>query len=218
MYNKNGRSTLAQRMPCRGSHKWQRFIYNIFCVTKKLSSEINVMQKLSFSHWENGTVIRLHNAEFSRGLIVVTFCWKNDPRRRIYRLQWVLNRCAQVVGRSSDEIIVDELNSLHWLQVDQRIVFKVTLVPHKSLHGAAPDYIYRICYRLIIKQKYLGHQMVISSVKNRYKQRYSQRAIQNAAPTIWNAHQIADRQEKDTMTFRKILKMFLFSVAFGYSM
>ena len=60
--------------------------------------------------------------------------------------------------------------------------------------------------------------MVISSVKNRYKQRYSQRAIQNAAPTIWNAHQIADRQEKDTMTFRKILKMFLFSVAFGYSM
>ena len=137
----------------------------------------------------------------------------NLPKRLINRLQRVLNQCARVVRPSGEESTMDKLKSLHWLPIEQRITFKVALITHKALHGAAPDYISDML-RVYAPARSLRSSDCHLLCENRPKQRYGERAFQNASPKIWNALPITIRREKDLLTFRKLLKTHLFRNAY----
>ena len=76
------------------------------------------------------------------------------PNFFIQRLQYVLNSAARVIARSwKFDHITPLLIELHWLPVEQRIIFKILLFTFKVVHGLAPSHLNFFFF--IIKQFYL---------------------------------------------------------------
>ena len=64
------------------------------------------------------------------------------PKYLIEKVQLVQNCAARfVVGRHKYEHITPVLKQLHWLPVEDRIVFKMLLLTYKALNNQAPFYI-----------------------------------------------------------------------------
>ena len=64
------------------------------------------------------------------------------PANLIQRLQSVQNAAARLIYciiRS--EPITDALINLHWLRVQERIVFKVAVLTYRAVHGTTPPYL-----------------------------------------------------------------------------
>ena len=57
-------------------------------------------------------------------------------------MQKVQNMAARVVSRVSKfDHITPILYQLHWLPIEQRIIFRILVYTFKALHGQAPKYI-----------------------------------------------------------------------------
>ena len=64
------------------------------------------------------------------------------PKYEINKLQSVQNAAARVIAcLSKFDHISDTLKELHWLPVEQRIIFKINLICFKILNNLAPDYL-----------------------------------------------------------------------------
>ena len=64
------------------------------------------------------------------------------PKKSTNRLQSVQNAAARlIVGLRKRDHITPVLRTLHWLPIEQRIVFKVLLITYKCLHGEGPGYL-----------------------------------------------------------------------------
>ena len=64
------------------------------------------------------------------------------PKYEINKLQGVQNAAARVIAcLSKFDHISDTLKELHWLPVEQRIIFKINLICFKILNNLAPDYL-----------------------------------------------------------------------------
>ena len=64
------------------------------------------------------------------------------PDYMIRKLQMVQNACARLInGIRKYDHITPSLMQLHWLPVEQRIIFKVLLLVYKALNGKAPVYL-----------------------------------------------------------------------------
>ena len=106
------------------------------------------------------------------------------------------------------------LKSLHWLPVEQRIEYKVSLLSHKCLYGTAPDYL----KELIIPYCPVRHLRseaanLLQSTKTRLPT-MGDRAFCAAAPTLWNALSDHLRSPQTLDSFKKGLKTHLFRKAF----
>ena len=63
-------------------------------------------------------------------------------KRLIQRLQRIQNSAARLVTRTNrDDHIAPVLKGLHWLPVQERIMFKILLLTYKTIHGSAPSYL-----------------------------------------------------------------------------
>jgi len=63
------------------------------------------------------------------------------PASLIQRLQSVENAAARLIySIRCSEHITDALISLHWLRIQERIVFKVAVLTYRAVHGTAPAY------------------------------------------------------------------------------
>ena len=72
-----------------------------------------------------------------------------DSDSQLRRLQSVQNAAARLItGTRRTEHIAPVLQSLHWLPVRQRILFKLAVLVYKCLDGRAPAYLADDC-RLI---------------------------------------------------------------------
>ena len=72
------------------------------------------------------------------------------PKKTIKRLQHVQNAAARMVALTpKHEHISPVLQELHWLPVEQRIIFKILLMTFKSLNGIAPSYLPDLVTRYI---------------------------------------------------------------------
>ena len=54
---------------------------------------------------------------------------------------WPENGRPLLVPPRNDDHISDTLKELHWLPVEQRIIFKINLICFKILNNLAPDYL-----------------------------------------------------------------------------
>jgi len=72
----------------------------------------------------------------------------NAPKIWTEKLQRVLNAAARVITgtRKFDSGLSHILHSdLHWLDVPQRVIFKLCVTVYKRLHGLAPKYLAELC-------------------------------------------------------------------------
>ena len=76
----------------------------------------------------------------------------NAPKIWTEKLQRVLNAAARVITgtRKFDSGLRHILHhDLHWLNVPQRVIFKLCMTVYKCLHGSAPKYIAELCVPVV---------------------------------------------------------------------
>ena len=124
----------------------------IFDNTVTMSFHINNIVKVAFYHLRNIAKIRKYiNVTTAEVLVHAFINSKLDfcnslllglPKYEINKLQSVQNAAARVIAcLSKFDHISDTLKELHWLPVEQRIIFKINLICFKILNNLAPDYL-----------------------------------------------------------------------------
>ena len=137
------------------------------------------------------------------------------PKRLIQRLQRIQNTAARLVTRTNrDDHITPVLKGLHWLPVQERIMFKILLLTYKTIHGSAPSYLSELV------SSYTPSRSLRSSSKNLLCRRktkllqYGGRSFFSAAPKLWNELPDSVRKCESLDVFKSALKKHLFCNAY----
>ena len=138
------------------------------------------------------------------------------PKELIQKLQRVQNTAARLITKSKKyDHITPVLKKLHWLPIEQRIVYKVLLLVYKALHDQAPQYLkellvlYSPSRDLRSKDKFL-----LDDVTTRYK-KYGDRTFGKAAYLLWNKLPAEIRLLPSVESFKSQLKTHLFKQAYN---
>ena len=129
------------------------------------------------------------------------FCGIN--KNLISKLQKVQNAAARLISkRRKHESVRDVLVELHWLPVEQRIIFKILLLTYKILNGIAPDCLASL---LTVRRadEFLLKNVYFDSV-------YGRRRFAYVAPRYWNALPFHIRSAQNIDTFKRLTKTILF--------
>ena len=136
------------------------------------------------------------------------------PKRLIQRLQRIQNTAARLVTRTNrDDHITPVLKGLHWLPVQERIMFKILLLTYKTIHGSAPSYL------SVLVSSYTPSRSLRSSSKNLCRRKtkllqYGGRSFFSAAPKLWNELPDSVRKCESLDVFKSALKKHLFCNAY----
>jgi len=133
------------------------------------------------------------------------------PRSTIAPLQRVQNAAARLVARLGPyDHVSATLKDLHWLPIEQRIVFKLCVLMHQVHIGLAPSYL-REC--VTASADVTSRPRLRSTSSQRYERprmRLKFGEHSSAGPRAWNSLPSSLQELTDTKTFRRKLKTFLF--------
>ena len=101
------------------------------------------------------------------------------------------------------------LHRLHWLPIQFRIIFKVLLLTHNSLHHKRPEYISSLI-------SFPTHTISLRSTTSYLLHLHTTniRAWHISAPYLWNKRLHNLRSTQSTTSFKSLLKTYLFTIAF----
>ena len=136
------------------------------------------------------------------------------PAATLQPLQRVMNAAARLVLnlRPRDHITA-ALRELHWLPVQQRILFKTCLLVHLSLTGRAPSYLSDLLTtvsnlpnrRAVLRSADRGDLYVPAT-----RLKLGERAFSVAGPLAWNRLPLELRTNVNTTNFKRQLKTYLY--------
>ena len=139
------------------------------------------------------------------------------PKSVTDKLQRVMNAAARVVSgtKKYDCGLTHLLHSeLHWLDVADRVTYKLEVTVYKCLHGQAPDYLSELCTPVaqVAEGQHLRsaslHLLVVPRLQ---LDTYGRRTFAVAGPTTWNLFQNNFREpDMQIDCFRRTLKTCLF--------
>jgi len=130
----------------------------------------------------------------------------------------VLNAATRVVtgtwkfDRGLGQILHDEL---HWLDVPDRVFFKLVVIVHRCLNGRAPPYLSDYCVPAAgvdTRQHLRSANRQLLAVPRYRLNIYGRRAFSVANPKVWNS--LPDFIRDPTISadcFRRLLKTYLFA-------
>jgi len=140
------------------------------------------------------------------------------PRTVTDKLQGVLNAAARVItgtrkfDRSLGQILHDHL---HWLDVPDRVLFKLAVTVHQCLNGRAPPYLSEHCipvYSADMRRHLRSANRHLLAVPRFRLNTYGRRAFSAAGPMAWNAlPDFFPGPTSSTDCFRRVLKTYLFA-------
>ena len=116
------------------------------------------------------------------------------------QLQCIQNRVTRVVTMSPPFPL---LHSLHWLPIKFRILFTISLLTYKTLHGKQPVYLHSILVpppSSCSLRSSNGISLLVPMVK------IGARAFHSCAPSLWNNLPLSVRSATSVPTFKKYLK------------
>jgi len=134
--------------------------------------------------------------------------------------QSVLNAAARLITgkRKFDHIASTMHDDLHWLPVQQHILFKLCTLVNKCLRCTAPSYLTDMC----IPVSTASGRLCLRSCSRRDLRiphsrlsRYGSRSFSVSGPTGWNSLPTALRDLSSSSCFCRRLKTELFSRAYG---
>ena len=105
---------------------------------------------------------------------------------------------------------------LHWLPVQFRIQFKITILTLRAIHEMAPEY---LCELVRIKEQSFYHlrsseEIILLQPPEKSQTRLGVRAFQFAAAKLWNRLPKDLKLLNSIGTFKKRLKTYLFKIAY----
>ena len=130
----------------------------------------------------------------------------------IDRLQRCQNNAARVISLSRKyDHITPVMQSLHWLPVRYRIIFKILILAHKSIYGKGPIYL-RDLLRWYTPRRNLRSASEYLLAEAHFKLKtFGARRFEYAAPHLWNnILPLELRKETDLGRFKSGLKTCLF--------
>ena len=140
------------------------------------------------------------------------------PSYLIKRLQAVQNHAARVVTMTRKfDRITPVLASLHWLPVEQRIIYKLCMLVFKSLHGSGPSYLRELIQPYQSDRPGLRseHKHLLSVPKVQHA-KCGRRSFAYAGPQHWNTQLTPELRACDQMNvFKKLLKTRLYQCSFN---
>ena len=120
------------------------------------------------------------------------------------KLQKVQNAVARLIYKFPKRSTVNqEIRKLHWLRVDQRIVYKILLIVYKHYNGISPDYLNNLLKTRDVETKKLEY--------TQYKSKYGRRAFSYVAPRYWNSLPSEIRTITSIDIFKQRIKHILFN-------
>ncbi|XP_072027830.1 uncharacterized protein [Amphiura filiformis] len=130
----------------------------------------------------------------------------------ITRLQRLQNKAARIIfqlpRRHSASILLD---TLHWLPVNKRIIFKVLLYVFKTVHNLAPYYLTNsITIHKPLRQGLRSALDVNRLATPKYNRRFSDGAFSVCGPKWWNDLPITIRSSPTVSAFKASLKTYLY--------
>ena len=162
------------------------------------------------------------NALVSSWLDYCNSLYRSLSKFNLCKLQCIQNSAARIVSNTSRYTsITPVLKKLHWLPVEQRIVFKTATLVYKYLHTGFPRYFapYLSFYSSSYSTRHSqsgGNFLVIPkfcpSVHKSVKQFGNSFAFD--APTVWNALPDEICASSSLASFRRHLKTHLYTKAY----
>ena len=138
------------------------------------------------------------------------------PGYLIERLQKVQNAAARVVTLTGKhEHITPVFYNLHWLPVEQRIMYKLALLTYKALNGLAPKYISDLISIYVPRRnlRSANSKQLIQPIYN--LRTYGFRAFSHAAPFLWNSLPQEVRFAPSVSSFKSKIKTYLFKSVYA---
>ena len=142
----------------------------------------------------------------------------NAPRTVTEKLQRVLNAAARIItgtrkfDRGLGQILHDQL---HWLDVPDRVLFKLAVTVHQCLNGRAPPYLSEHCIPVSsadTRRHLRSANRHLLAVPRFRLNTYGRRAFSVAGPMAWNSLPNFFRDPtSSTDCFRHVLKTYLFA-------
>ena len=123
-------------------------------------------------------------------------------------LQRVMNAAVRVASdsRKFDHDLTQILHDdLHWLDVADRITYKLGVIMHRCRHGKAPQYLVDCCTPVT---DVVDRQRLRSATQHR-QSTVGRRAFAMHAPMVWNSLPDDLRAQQDYESFRQGLKIWL---------
>ena len=132
------------------------------------------------------------------------------------KLQRVQNMCACLVLRKNKRDSATAcLRELHWLPVKYRIHHKILTLTYKCYHNIGPAYLQQMIVKHHARCEGLrsgsGQQQDLLVIPRTHSKTFADRSFAVTAPLLWNALPSNIRSCSDLLTFKKNLKMYLFS-------
>ena len=138
------------------------------------------------------------------------------PAYQIYKLQLLQNTAARIVTltRKYDHN-TPVLQSLHWLPVKYRVIFKILLLVYKGLNGLALTYIADLlgCRKYTMALRSASQSFLKITRMN--TKSYGDRAFSVSGPKLWNGLPLQIRESRNINSFKTALKTHLFREAYS---
>jgi len=134
----------------------------------------------------------------------------------LQRLQAIQNAAAHLItGARRSQHVTPILRQLHWLPVQQRVLFMTAVLVYKRQHRMAPSYLLTYCIqtsshdgRCHLRSAVSGQLSVPRTTTN-----YSDRSFAVSSPVLWNNLPAAFRLDMSLSIFRRRLKTFFMTEA-----
>ena len=178
-------------------------LYNIRKIRNSLSQKTagQIIISLVISH-----------LDYSNAILI------NLPASTIYPLQRIQNQAAKLIlMRERIDSSTEALKELHWLPIKWRIVFKVLCLAFKCVNNQAPEYLQGMFVSANVRNYNLRSQ---AQGKHKFKTTTARcvtlgdRDFAVVAPKRWNDLPSELQNCKDFNSFKRKLKIHLFSKAF----
>ena len=105
-----------------------------------------------------------------------------------------------IAGLKKRDHITETLRDLHWLPVEERMVFKIDLITFKTLNGSGPRYLEDISK--FYHQSRTSRDHLRLEEPNFNMKTYGQRAFSVGAPRLWNKLPFEIRACSDVNLFK----------------
>ena len=120
------------------------------------------------------------------------------------KYQKVQNAAARlIVKRKKCESVRDVFKSLHWLKIEERIIFKLLVLTFKCINNMAPASL-----KELIHTKNASASLLVYS---KLQSRYGRRSFTYIAPKLWNNLPEKIRHADKLDSFKSQLKHLLFN-------
>jgi len=137
-----------------------------------------------------------------------------SPKHFIEKLQKVQNSAARLVLKAKKrDHVTPLLHSLHWLPIQARIDYKLSVLCHNFFSESCPSYLTELLsvYSPSRQLRSSADMRILSVPKTRTKT-YGERSFSFCAPKQWNSLPLHIRNIPTTHAFKTALKTHLFKL------